>query len=74
MWHYYKFPTLTPMIHSNKLVLMIKIPLIDLDSSMTIYKIYNLPIFHYEIGKSLLYRIEGNTLALTKDNKYATVL
>ena len=53
---------------------MIKIPLIDLDSSMTLYKIYNLPIFHKEISKSLIYNIEGNNLTATKDNKYATIL
>ena len=53
---------------------MIKIPLIDLDSSMTLYKIYNLPIFHHEISKSLIYNIEGNNFAVTKDNKYATIL
>ena len=62
------------MSQSNKLVLMIKISLIDLDPSMTLYKIYNLPIFHHEIGKSLLYKAEGNNLAVTKDNKYATIL
>ena len=53
---------------------MIKMPLIDLDSSMTLYKIYNLPIFHHEISKSLIYNIEGNNLAVTKDNNYATTL
>ena len=53
---------------------MIKIPLTDLDSSMTLYKIYNLPIFHHEISKSLIYNIEGNNLAVTKDNKYVTIL
>ena len=53
---------------------MIKILLIDLDSSMTLYKIYNLPVFHYEISKSLIYNIEGNNLTVTKDNKYATIL
>ena len=53
---------------------MIKIPLIDLDSSMILYKIYNLPIFHHEIGKSLIYDIEGNNLAVTKHNKHATIL
>ena len=41
---------------------------------MTLYKIYNLQIFHYEIGNSLIYNIEGNNLAVTKDNKYATIL
>ena len=41
---------------------------------MTLNKIYNLPIFHHEIGKSLLYKIEGNNPAVTKDNKYATIL
>ena len=53
---------------------MIKIPLIDLDSSMSLYKIYNLPIFHHEISKCLIYNIEGNNLAVTQDNKYATIL
>ena len=38
------------------------------------YKIYNLPIFHQEISKSLIYNIEGNNLAVTKDDKYATIL
>ena len=74
IWQYYKFITGTAISHDNKTILMIKIPLIDLDSSMTLYKIYNLPIFHHEISKSLIYNIEGNNLAVTKDNKYATIL
>ena len=42
-----------PMIDENQLILMIKIPLLDTDSTMTLYKTYNLPIFHPDIGKSL---------------------
>ena len=53
---------------------MIKIPLIDLDASITQYKIYNLPVFYHEIRRSLTYNIEGNNLAVRKDNKYATIL
>ena len=53
---------------------MIKIPLIDLDSGMNLYKIYNLPIYHHDIGKSLKYQLEGTNLIVTKDNKYATLL
>ena len=41
IWNYYKFLTVTPMNHENKLVLMITKTLIDLDSSMTLYKVYN---------------------------------
>ena len=74
IWHYYKFLTVTPISHDNKIILLIKIPLIDLDSSMTLYKIYNLPMFHHEITKSLIYNIERNNLAVTKDNKHATIL
>ena len=62
------------MNHDNKLVLMINILLVDLDSRMTLYKIYNLPIFEPKIKKSLEYPIEGYNLAVTKDNKYATLL
>ena len=52
---------------------MIKIPPIDLDSSMLLFKIYN-PLIYQDIAKSLIYQTEGNNLAITKDNKYATVL
>ena len=41
---------------------------------MTQYKIYNLPIFLHEISISLIYNIEGNNLAVTKDNKYVIIL
>ena len=36
IWHYYKFLTVAPMNHANKLVLMINIPLLDPDSSVTL--------------------------------------
>ena len=62
------------MYHANKLVLMINIALVELDSSMTLYKIHNLPIFEPSIKKSLEYTIEGYNLAVTKDNKYASLL
>ena len=74
IWHYYRFLTVTPVTHDNSLILMIKIPLIDLDSGLNLYKIYNLPIYHPDIEKSLQYKLEGNNLAITKDNKYATLL
>ena len=48
------------MIDENQLILMIKIPLLDTDSTMTLYKTYNLPIFHPDIGKSLAYELEGS--------------
>ena len=62
------------MNHDNKLVLMINIPLVHLDSRMTLYKIHNLPIFEARIKKSLEYQIQGYNLAVTKDNKYAALL
>ena len=53
---------------------MIRVPLIDTDSGMTLYKTYNLPIFHQNLGKSLQYKLEGNNLAVTRDVKYVTML
>ena len=62
------------VIHGGKLILTIKIPLFDLDSVMNLYKIYNLPIYNHDIGKSLQYVLEGTNLAITNDDKYATIL
>ena len=43
VWHYYRFLTVNPVIHGGKLILIIGIPLINLDSVMNLYKIYNSP-------------------------------
>ena len=53
---------------------MIRIPLLDTDSTMTLYKVYNLPIYNPIIGKSLLYQLEGSNLTITKDNNYVSIL
>ena len=41
---------------------------------MNLYKIHNLPIYNHCIGKSLKYQLEGANVAITKDNKCATIL
>ena len=41
---------------------------------MSLYNIYNLPIYNHHIGKSLQYELEESNPAITKDNKYATIL
>ena len=38
VWYYYKFLTMNLVIHGGKLILMIRIPLIDLESSMNLYQ------------------------------------
>ena len=62
------------MIDGTQLILVIRIPLLDTDSAMTPYKVYNLPIYNPTIGKSLSYILEGSNLAITKDNSYVTIL
>ena len=74
IWHYYKFLTATPVIDGTQLILMIRIPLLDTDSAMTLYKVYNLPMYNPTIGKSLSFDLEGSNLAITKDNSYVTIL
>ena len=69
IWHCYRFLTVSLVTHGNKLVKVIRIPLTDLDSSMNLCKIYNLPIYNHHIGKYLKYQLEGTNLAITKDNK-----
>ena len=74
IWHYYKFLTVTPVIDRNQFILVVRIPLLDTDFSMTLYKVYNLPIYNPTIGKSLKYNLEGSNFAVTKDNNYVTIL
>ena len=46
VWHYYRFLTMNPVIHGGRLVLIIRIPLTDLDSVINLHKIYNLPMYN----------------------------
>ena len=68
IWDHYKFLSVNPLIDDSQLILMIRIPLLDTDSTMTLYKVYNLPIYNPTIGKSLSYQLEGSNLAITTDN------
>ena len=74
IWHCYGFLIVNLVIHGGNLVQLMRIPLIDLDSGIRLYKIYNLPIYNHHIGKSLQYQPEGTNVAITKANKYGIML
>ena len=38
IWHYYKYLTVSFVPHADKIILLIRLPLVDSDSSMTLYK------------------------------------
>ena len=74
IWHYYKYLTVTTVNHDDNLILLFKIPLVDSDSLVTLYRVYNLPIFNHHIGKLLMYNLEAKNFAITKDYKYIKTL
>ena len=43
IWHHYKFLTVNPVIQDDKLIMMIRIPLIDPHFNMTLFKNLNYP-------------------------------
>ena len=59
--------------HSDRIILLINLPLVDSYSSLTLYKVYNLSIFTHHIYKSLTYYPEGDYLAITNDRNYAII-
>ena len=73
VWHYYKYLSVNYVPHEDNLLMLVKIPLVDNQSALDLYKIYNLPVFNPTIGKSVKYTLEGNSLAVSLDRKYATI-
>ena len=73
IWHYYNFLSVSHVTHDNKIIILIKVPLIDHDSSLDLYKVYNLPIFNPSLNKALTYQIETDILAVSMDSNYATI-
>jgi len=73
IWHYYKYLSVNYIPFVDKIIMLVKIPLVDNQSSLNLYKIYNLPIYNPTIDKSVKYNIEGNSIAISSDNNYATI-
>ena len=73
IWHYYNFLSVSHTTHDDKILILIKLPLIDHDSSLDLYRVYNLPVFNPSLNKALTYQLEANTLAVSRDRKYATI-
>ena len=73
VWHYYKYLTLNYIPFVDIIIVLVKIPLVDNHSSLDLYKMYNLPAFNPTIGKSVKYNIEGNSIAVSHDKRYATI-
>ena len=73
IWHYYSFLSVSHTTHDDKILILIKLPLIDHDSSLDLYRVYNLPVLNPSLNKALTYQLETNTLAVSKDGKYATI-
>ena len=73
VWHYYKYLTVHYIPFVDKIIMLVKIPLVDNQSSLNLYKIYNLPVFNPTIDKSVKYNIEGNSIAVSSDKSYATI-
>ena len=73
VWHYYKYLTVNYMPHVEKIIMLIKIPLVDNHSLLGLYKVYNLPVLNPGLGKSVKYNLEGHSLAVSHDLKYATI-
>ena len=73
VWHYYKYLTVNYIPLEDKIIILIKIPRVDSQSALNLYKIYNLPVFNPQIGKSVKYNTEGKSIAVSLDHNYATI-
>ena len=45
VWHYYKYLSVNYIPFVDKIIMLVKIPLVDNQSSLNLFKVYNLPIY-----------------------------
>ena len=57
----------------NFLLVILTIPLADQSLVMNLYKVHNLPALHPELHVQFEYQLEGEYLAITKDEQYAAL-
>ena len=78
LWDYYKILLCSTVFEEDKILIVLKIPMINNDNKLTVYKVHNLLVPHYEVnsnqlprklnGKHLVaqYKLEGKAIALNK--------
>ena len=73
IWNYYTIMKSTPIIIENFLLAILTIPLADQSVVMNLYKVHNLPALHLQLNIQFQYQLEGEYLAITKDQQYAAI-
>ena len=73
IWNYYSIMKITPIVMDDFLLIIFTIPLTDQSLEMDLYKIYNLPISHPKLRVEFTYQLEGEYLAITKNQLYAAL-
>ena len=73
IWNYYPIMRITPIVMDDFLLIILTIPLTDQSLEMNLYKVYNLPALHPELKVELVYELEGEYLAITKNKLYAAL-
>ena len=73
IWTFYSLIRITPIIQSNLLVVVLTIPLKDESLEVDLYRVYNLPMLHPELGVQATYELEGRYLAILMHGLYVTI-
>lgn len=55
LWSFYKFLTCTSTTENNKLLIILSIPLLDVQDTYSIYKVHNLPALMTNQSNSIIY-------------------
>ena len=73
IWNYYSIMKITPIVMDDFLLIILTIPLTDQSLELDLYKIYNLPTLHPKLKVEFTYQLEGEYLAITKNQLYAAL-
>jgi hypothetical protein len=73
IWDYYPTMAITPVVMTNRLLILLSIPLSDKNLELDVYRVHNLPSLHVAMNISFTYDVEGTYLAITKDQEYMAI-
>ena len=73
IWSYYQFLKIDAFVHSNMLIVVLVLPLIDKELEFDLYRAHSLPLLHPELKKVFTYEIDSPYIAIRSDNNYFTL-
>ena len=74
IWYYYKTLTCAVVEDGNRFLVIVSLPLLDIQRVFDVYKIFNIPVVYKNTSMTATYKLESNYVAINTEGTHFNLL